>query len=117
METPKIFESEYRLLKIIWAQEPLKSMELVRLAAEELGWKRTTTFTVVKRLSDRGVLVNENTVIRTLVSQEEAESAEVTELLESRFGGSVPAFIAAFSRSKGLSEKDLKEIMDIIDKA
>ena len=72
METPKIFESEYRFCQILWAHEPVKSRELVALCAEHLGWKPTTTYTVIKRLSERGVLKNENTVVTSLISQDEA---------------------------------------------
>ena len=75
METPKIFESEYRFCQILWAHEPVKSRELVALCAEHLGWKPTTTYTVIKRLSERGVLKNENTVVTSLISQDEAQTA------------------------------------------
>ena len=69
METPKVFESEYRFCLILWEHEPVKSKELVRLCQEQLGWKSTTTYTVIKRLSERGVLKNENTVVTSLVSK------------------------------------------------
>ena len=82
METPKIFESEYRFCQILWAHEPVKSRELVALCAEHLGWKPTTTYTVIKRLSERGVLKNENTVVTSLISQDEAQTAEIDELLD-----------------------------------
>ena len=78
METPKIFESEYRFCQILWAHEPVKSRELVALCAEHLGWKPTTTYTVIKRLSERGVLKNENTVVTSLISQDEAQTARST---------------------------------------
>ena len=103
METPKIFESEYRFCQILWAHEPVKSRELVALCAEHLGWKPTTTYTVIKRLSERGVLKNENTVVTSLISQDEAQTAEIDELLDKRFDGSLPAFVAAagaFLRSR-----------------
>ena len=90
METPKIFESEYRFCQILWAHEPVKSRELVALCAEHLGWKPTTTYTVIKRLSERGVLKNENTVVTSLISQDEAQTAEIDELLDKRFDGSLP---------------------------
>ena len=89
METPKIFESEYRFCQILWAHEPVKSRELVALCAEHLGWKPTTTYTVIKRLSERGVLKNENTVVTSLISQDEAQTAEIDELLDKRFDGRV----------------------------
>ena len=76
MSTPKVFESEYRFCLILWEHEPARSSELVALCREELGWKPTTTYTVIKRLAERGVLVNENSVVRSLVSRDEVRSAE-----------------------------------------
>lgn len=115
METPKIFESEYRFCQILWAHEPVKSRELVALCAEHLGWKPTTTYTVIKRLSERGVLKNENTVVTSLISQDEAQTAEIDELLDKRFDGSLPAFVAAFTKSSHVSDKELGEVQKMID--
>ena len=96
MATPKIFESEYRFCLILWEREPISSAELAKICKEKLGWSRTTTYTVIRRLSERGVLKNENAVVTSLVSREEAQAAELDELMETKFGGSVPAFLAAF---------------------
>lgn len=115
METPKIFESEYRFCLILWANEPVKSTELVRLCQEELGWKKATTYTVIKRLAERGVLKSEDAVVTSMVSREEVQTAEVDELVERTFGGSLPAFIAAFGRRQKLSEKQLQELQQLID--
>ena len=76
MDTPKIYESEYRFCLILWAHEPIKSSELVKLCAQQLGWKPTTTYTVIKRLSQRGVLKNENTVVTSLISKEAVQAAD-----------------------------------------
>lgn len=114
METPKIFESEYRFCLILWEHEPVKSTELAKLCKERLGWSKTTTYTVIKRLSDRGVLKNENTVVTALISKEEAQLSELDELMEKKFEGSLPAFIAAFARRQALSEKDIQELERII---
>ena len=95
METPKIFESEYRFCLILWEHEPVRSSELVALCREKLGWKPTTTYTVIKRLSERGVLKNENSIVTSLVKKDEAQAAEIDELMEKRFEGSLPAFFAA----------------------
>ena len=114
MEAPKIFESEYRFCLILWEHEPVKSTELARLCKERLGWSKTTTYTVIKRLSDRGVLKNENTVVTALISKEEAQLSELDELMEKKFEGSLPAFIAAFARRQSLSEKDIQELERII---
>ena len=114
METPKIFESEYRFCLILWEHEPVKSTELAKLCKERLGWSKTTTYTVIKRLSDRGVLKNENTVVTSLISKEEAQLSELDELMEKKFEGSLPAFIAAFARRQALSDEDIRELERII---
>lgn len=116
MPVPKIFESEYRFCLILWENEPIKSAELARLCQEKLGWSKTTTYTVIKRLRDRGVVKNEKTVVTSLVSREEVQRAEIDELVEKRFDGSLPAFIAAFSAGRKLSEKEVEEIRKIIGK-
>lgn len=115
MSTPKIFESEYRFCLILWENEPISSRELSDLCKEKLGWSKTTTYTVIKRLSDRGVLKNENTVVTSLVSKDEAQVSEIDELMEKKFEGSIPAFIAAFARSRKLSAKEIEEIRQIIE--
>ena len=80
METPKIFESEYHFCLIMWEHEPVTTVELVKLCQERLGWKRTTTYTVIKRLGDRGVLKNEDGTVTSLVSKEDAQAKEIDEL-------------------------------------
>ncbi len=116
METPKIYESEYRFCLILWEHEPVKSKELVRLCQEQLGWKSTTTYTVIKRLSDRGVLKNENTVVTSLVSKDAVQAAELDEFVEKTFEGSLPAFIAAFTRHKRISEEEIDAVQAMIDR-
>lgn len=115
MPTPKIFESEYRFCLILWENEPIKSMELAKLCKEKLDWSKTTTYTVIKRLCDRGVITNENTVVRSLISKEEAQVGELEELLDKKFEGSLPAFIAAFGRKQALSDAQIEEIRRIIE--
>lgn len=116
MDTPKIFESEYRFCLILWEQEPVKSSELVRLCQERLGWKPTTTYTVIKRLSERGVLKNENSVVTALVTREQVQAAEIDELVEKKFGGSLPAFVAAFTRHGKITEREIDEVQRMIDR-
>lgn len=116
METPKVFESEYRFCLILWEHEPIKSSELVALCKERLGWKPTTTYTVIKRLSDRGVLKNENTIVSTLVTKEEVQAAQIDELVEKTFENSLPAFIAAFTKRQKMSEKDIDAVQELIDR-
>ncbi len=114
--TPKVFESEYRMCCILWENEPLSSTELARLCKERLDWSRTTTYTVIKRLSDRGVLQNVNSTVTSLISKDEVQVAELDELFEKRFEGSLPAFIAAFAKQQKLSEKDIEDIRKIIER-
>ena len=113
--TPKIFESEYRFCKILWEHEPINSTELVKLCREQLGWSKATTYTVIRRLAERGVLKNEDATVTSLVSREEAESAEIESLLQSRFDGSLPAFIAAFSKKQHLTQAQADEILAMIE--
>ena len=116
MDTPKVFESEYRFCLILWEHEPIKSSELVNLCKEQLGWKPTTTYTVIKRLSERGVLRNENTIVSSLVSKDEVQASEINEMVEKTFEGSLPAFIAAFTKHQKISEKEIDEVQKMIDR-
>ena len=115
MSVPKIFESEYRFCLILWENEPINSTRLVELCKENLGWSKATTYTVIRRLSERGVLKNENTIVTTLVSKEEAQKARLEEMMEETFEGSMPAFIAAFSRSKKLTKQEVDQLKALID--
>ena len=115
METPKIFESEYRFCLILWEHEPVRSKELVKLCEEKLGWKSTTTYTVIKRLSERGILKNEHTIVTSLISKDQIQEAEMEELIDKKFEGSLPAFIAAFGRHKKLSEENMKQLKKLIE--
>lgn len=116
METPKVFESEYRFCLILWENEPVKSSELVKLCQQQLGWKPTTTYTVIKRLSQRGVLKNENSTVTSLVSQEQIQAAEIDELVEKKFDGSLPAFVAAFTRHKKMTQREIDQVQEMIDR-
>ena len=116
METPKIFESEYRFCLIMWEHEPVTTSELVKLCQEQLGWKRTTTYTVIKRLGERGILKNEDGLVSSLVSKEDAQAREINELVEEKFQGSLPAFIAAFTKRQDISQAELDEVQRMIDR-
>ena len=115
METPKIFESEYRFCLILWEHEPVNSTRLVELCKAQLGWSKATTYTVIRRLSERGVLKNENATVTSLVSKEQAQASRLEEMVEETFEGSIPAFIAAFSRSKRLSPDEVAQLKALID--
>lgn len=115
MPTPKIYESEYRFCLILWENEPVLSSKLVKLCTEKLKWKKSTTYTVIKRLSERGVLKNENSVVTSLVSKDEIQRAESLEFIDKNFGGSLPSFLAAFTSGKPLSKEDADKIRKLID--
>ena len=116
MSTPTIFESEYRFCLILWENEPIKSTELAKLCKQKLDWSKTTTYTVIKRLSERGVIKSENAVVTAIISKEEAQLNELDELVEKKFEGSLPAFIAAFGRRQKLSDAEIEEIRQIIER-
>lgn len=116
MDIPKVFESEYRFCLILWENEPVKSSKLVELCKELLGWKPTTTYTVIKRLSERGVLKNENTVVTSLVSKDQVQAAELNEMVEKTFEGSLPAFIAAFTKHQKISDAEIDAVQQMIDR-
>ena len=115
MVAPKIFESEYRFCLLLWENEPVNSTKLVALCKDNLGWSKATTYTVIRRLSERGVIKNENTIVSSLISKEEAQSSRLEEMLEETFEGSMPAFIAAFSKGKKLSKSEVDQLQALID--
>ena len=112
---PKIFESEYRFCLILWEHEPVKSTRLAELCREKPNWAKATTYSVIRRLAERGVLKNENAVVTSLVSKEDAQLEELEELVDKTFEGSLPAFIAAFSRSKKLRQEDVEQLKSLIE--
>ena len=116
MELPKIHESEYRFCLILWEHEPVTAVELAKLCQQQLDWKRTTTYTVIKRLAERGVLQNDSGTVTSLVSKDEAQAYEIDELVEKKFEGSLPAFIAAFTKRQDLSQNELDEVQRMIDR-
>ena len=114
---PKIHEGEYRFCLILWDHEPIRAGDLARLCADQLGWKRTTTYTIIKRLGERGILKNENGIVVSVVSKDDAQSFEIDELVEKKFEGSLPAFFAAFTRRQDISAAELDELQAMIDRA
>lgn len=111
----KIFESEYRFLTILWEHEPITSPELVKLCNKELGWKKSTTYTVIKKLIEKEIIKNEKTIVQSLVSKEAVDREAGNELLERTVQGNVPAFLAAFLKDRKLSAKEVEKIRAIID--
>lgn len=115
METPQVFESEYRFCQILWENEPINSTRLVKLCAEKLGWSKGTTYTVIRRLAQRGVVQNKDAVVTSLVSQRQVQQAQIDQLVEKTFSGSLPQFIAAFTQGRRLSADQAAEIQQMID--
>lgn len=111
----KIFESEYRFLCILWEKEPIKSPELVKLCNEILGWKKSTTYTVIKKLTEKGIVKSENTIVTTLVKKAEVDQQEAEELLQRTSNGNVPAFLAAFLKDRKLSKEEAERLRQLID--
>ena len=116
METPKVTEAEYRFCLILWEHQPIKSTELVRLCQEKLGWKETTTYTVIKRLSQRGIVQNERTIVTALITKDQVQAAELDDLVDRTFEGSLPAFVAAFTRHRQISAEGIDQVQAMIDR-
>lgn len=115
MNVPKVFESEYRFCCVLWEKEPITRSELAKVCLDTFGWKATTTYTVIKRLCERGVLKNENSIITSNYSKEEIQHNKGIEFLDKTFNGSLPQFIAALVHKQDLSRKDIAEIRKMID--
>ena len=114
LETPKIFDSELRFCEILWERQPVKSSELVQLCAQRLGWKKSTTYTVIKRLTERGVVQTEDAVVTARVSRDEVQRAESRAFVERNFSGSLPSFLNAFVGGRGLSAEEADELRRMI---
>ena len=108
-------EVEMRFAELIWENEPLGSGELVKLCAEALGWKKSTTYTVLKKLCEKGFFKNEGGTVSSLISEKEMRSRDSREFVENSFGGSLPAFLAAFASGRKLSEEEVADIRRLID--
>lgn len=117
MENFKLYDGEYKFICVIWDSEPVGSTELVKLCAEKLGWKKSTTYTMLRKLAERGLLKNENTIVTTLVKREQVQRFETETLLNKMFDGSVPSFVASFLQGRTLSETEAREIQRMIQEA
>lgn len=117
MGDKKLFEGEYKLMNLIWEREPIKSMELARLSLEQLGWKKSTCFTVLKKLSQRGFVKSEQAVVTSLVKRQEVQKQESEAVVDKNFGGSLPAFVTAFLSGRKLTREEATELRAMIDKA
>ncbi|MBT9775302.1 BlaI/MecI/CopY family transcriptional regulator [Clostridium sp. MCC353] len=117
MEECKLFESEYRFMDLVWDMEPVKSTELAKACYGELGWKKSTCYTVLKKLSDRGFIKNEQAVVTSLIGREEVQKYESEAVVKKNFNGSLPAFLTAFLKDRELSREEAEEIRKMIEDA
>lgn len=115
MKRIKIFEAEYRFMNILWEHSPISSSELVRLANEELGWKKSTTYTVIRRLCERGAIKNENTIVDVLVNQEQVMREQTEEHIDKVYEGSLKLFFTTFLQKEKLNKDEVEELKKIID--
>lgn len=115
-KTLKLFDAEYRFACIVWENEPIQSRQLAILCEQQFGWKRPTTYTVLRKLCERGIMKNDNAIVTTLVKQGEVHQYESNSIVERTFGGSLPSFITAFLKDKRLSNKEADKIKALIDK-
>ncbi len=106
---------EGKFADIIWKQEPISSSEIVKMAEKELGWKKSTTFTVLRRLCEKGIFINNKGTVTSLISRQDFYSMQSERFVDDTFGGSLPAFIAAFSKRKKLSKDEINEIRKMIN--
>ncbi|MBW4082029.1 BlaI/MecI/CopY family transcriptional regulator [Paenibacillus sp. S150] len=117
MEPYKLFDAEYKFVSLIWEHEPVNSTELVKLCHGKLGWKKSTTYTVLRKLCDRGILQNENAVVSALIKREAAQRHESEALLDKAFDGSLPKFLTAFLGSRQISAEEAEQLKRIIEEA
>ena len=115
MEKYKLFDAEHKFVSLIWENEPVNSTELVWLCLENLGWKKSTTYTVLRKLCERGILKNKEAVVTSLVKREKVQKYESETLIEKAFNGSLPQFLTAFLDGKRLSSKEAEELKLIIE--
>lgn len=117
MEKFKLFDAEQKFMDIVWELEPINSTQLTKICSKRLGWKKSTTYTIIRKLSERGIVKNEEATVTALVKQEQVQKYESEVLLEKSFDGSLPTFIATFLKDKKLSKREAEEIKKMIEKA
>ncbi|MBQ2099539.1 MAG: BlaI/MecI/CopY family transcriptional regulator [Lachnospiraceae bacterium] len=114
MEYARLCDSDYRFMCIVWENAPVNSGELVRLCQEELGWKKSTTYTVIKKLCEKGYIQNDDATVRVLIPKEQAQTNESTYFVERTFDGSLPSFVAAFLGGRTITEEEAKQLRKMI---
>ncbi len=117
LEAYKLYDAEYKFACLVWDNEPMKSTELVKLSQAKLGWKKSTTYTVLRKLCERGILRNENATVTAIVKKADAQKYESQTVVEKTFNGSLPQFLTAFLGGKKLTEQEAEELKRIIEEA
>lgn len=115
MEKYKLGEMEQRFADMLWNHAPIGSGQLVKLCEKEFNWKRTTTYTMLKRLCERGIFVNEGSIVKVLMNKEEFQGGKGEEFINDNFEGSLPRFLVAFCKKKKLTDNDINELKKLID--
>lgn len=115
MDYAKLCDSDYRFMCVVWDNAPINSGELVKLCQEKLGWKKSTTYTVVRKMCEKGYIANEDATVSVLISKEQVQADESQYFVERTFEGSLPGFIAAFLGGKKISNEDAKMLKKMID--
>lgn len=117
MKQYKLFDAEYKFASLVWENEPINSTELVKLCREKLGWKKSTTYTVLRKLCEREILKNEDATVTAIVKKEDVQKYESQMVIEKNFDGSLPRFLTAFLGEKKITEKEAEELKRIIEEA
>ena len=115
MEEIKVYDAEYKFMDIVWKHSPVKSTTLVELSRQKLGWKKSTTYTVIKRLSDRGIIENKDAMVYALVDREQVLRAESEEHINKFYDGSLKLFLTTFLKKEKLSDEEISELKKIIE--
>ena len=115
MDNLRLCESDYRFMSVVWDNEPVQSGKLVELCAERLGWKKSTTYTTLKKLCEKGYAQNENTIVTSLIARESVQKDSSEHFVRNTFEGSLPAFIAAFTKRKQLTKSEIEELKKLIE--
>ena len=111
----KLFDAEYKFMSIVWEREPINSTELTRICEKELGWKKPTTYSMIRKLSERGIMQNEKATVTTLIAKEDVQKYEADVFIDKVFDGSIPSFITSFLQDRTLSKDEAQEIKLMID--
>ena len=115
MEASKLTEAEKKFADLIWQNEPISSGDLVKLCEKEMNWKKSTTYTMLKKLCKKGIFKNENAVVSSLITKDEYYSRQSIRFVEDTFGGSLPKFLTAFISGRRISRQQAEELKRLID--